>query len=1152
MGRKYVFGKSWWGQKWVEALEKIDVDTNRLPRGRSYAKKGAVLDIKIQKNFKIAARVQGTRPTPYKEDISLPLFTNEEKEKIKKILNERLDLSAMLLSGNLPHELLVIAQEEDVELFPRSWDDIDAHCSCPDWANPCKHLAAVYYIIADEIDKDPFLIFEMRGMKKKELMEIAEEMKKNTDPLFTNEIEEKSKPKEQPEVSYEQYEIEKVIKLLPDEAYFYDGYDFKTLLLNMYNKLPIILLENTENITEEINPYFKDTDITFLYSPITPKVILKGEEIKEAKLKKANNHFESTSQDFFDLFESISLIQNDGDSEQSLFLKKLISFAHNLIDIKAYIPFPKKIDENNFVIDYLAIDFNDYVKEYLDYLKSIVPTGIVVNEKDQYMKKDKVIEYLISQYIKHIIAKYYTMEKENKITEVFFKSKVYIAEKFEEKRTYESIKNYLEPLFLRQSKHQLVISLEEIGEMFFNLSLNIYRKDKPFDTYTDIKTFFESNEEGKSDVLKEIATIAKYAEFFGQFLKKKSSKITVIPQQLSEIMINAMPILKLLNVEILAPKGLQKISRPKLAVKASSSTNNLSFLSLGQLLDFDYKIIVGESEISLEEFKTLAEKTKGIVKIKENYVFLAPDEFESIMQKIEKIKITSNFEALKVILSRQINGLPLILDNNLEKFLKDLRKVSPVRIPKYLKAELRPYQETGYRWLYTNLNKGFNVCIADDMGLGKTVQVISVILKMKEENNLKEPVLIICPTTLVGNWFKECEKFAPTLKVSIYHGMNREFPDSSEVIITTYSIVRNDIKFLKEKRFSMVVIDEAQNIKNPDAQQTKAVKSLNASRKIAMTGTPIENRLIELWSIYDFLMPEYLGKKKSFVTLFANPIEKNGDTKAVERLQNMINPFLIRRVKTDKNIIKDLPEKFTYNEYIYLKPSQIALYKEVVENIEEELEALQEGGIKRKGLIFKLLTSLKQICNHPVNYTKKGIPNALDSGKTEKLMDLMQNIIEKNEKAVLFTQYKEMGDILSEIISKELKIEPLFFHGQLNRKKRDELVNNFQNKHRYPIMILSLKAGGTGLNLTAANHVIHYDLWWNPAVENQATDRTFRIGQTKDVIVHRFISLNTFEEKINEMLEKKKELTENIITSGENWITELSNKEIKDLFKFES
>lgn len=1155
MGRKYVFGKSWWGQKWVEALENIDRDTNRLPRGRKYAKDGAVIEIIIQKNFSISAKVQGTRSTPYKEKITLPFFTEEEKDKIKKVLNERLDLSAMLISGHLPHELVDITQKMGINLFPKSWKDIDAYCSCPDWANPCKHLAAVYYIIAEELDKDPFLIFEMHGVKKKELIDIAKEIEDAKDSIFINEIESPSKPLEQPNLSYEKYEIEKVIKLLPDEAYFFDGNNFKDVLLKMYSNLPTSITNKKDNKKEntKIDPYFKETDIKFLYSHISPTVILSGEPIKEIQYTQENGYYIASSDSFFNLFDSISLVITKGDSEQSLFIKKLVSFVYTLIYLNAYIPVPQKINENEFIIDYVAVEINNYIKEFMSYLNSIIPSGIVINQKAQYMKKEKAVDYLISQCLKYLIKKYYKSEKDNKILDTFFASKVYTANKFEEERTYDSIKNYLEPLLLRQSKYQLVINIEELGEMFFNISLSIYRKDNPFETYTTFNHFLESQENGKAEVLKEITTIAKYAEFFLEFLKKKTERITITSEQLNEIMANAMPILKLLNVEMLTSKALQKIVKPKLALKATSSTNQTQFLSLSQLVKFDYTILIGEQEISLEEFKKIAEKSKGIVKIKENYVFLNAQEFETIIEKVKKFKISSDIDALKVIISQQMNGIQVLLDNNLQKFLKDLKKTSSVRLPKELNAELREYQKTGFRWLYTNLKKGFNVCIADDMGLGKTIQVISVILKMKEDNVLKEPVLVVCPTTLVGNWYKECEKFSPTLKVTIYHGSERKLEDNSDVIITTYSIVRNDIKYLKQMNFSLLVIDEAQNIKNSDTQQTKAVKALNASKKIAMTGTPIENNLIELWNLYDFLMPGYLGRKKDFEENIAKPIEKYSDTKVLNKLQEIINPFMIRRLKTDKNIIKDLPEKFTYNEYVYLKPVQIALYKEVVELIQKELENNVEGNgeIKRKGLILKMLTSLKQICNHPVNYTKKGSPNPKDSGKTEKLLDLLENILEKDEKVVLFTQYKEMGNILTKIIADNFKIEPLFFHGQLNRKTRDQLINDFQNKHKFPIMILSLKAGGTGLNLTAANHVIHYDLWWNPAIENQATDRTFRIGQTKDVIVHRFITLGTFEEKINEMLEKKKELSDSVIKSGESWITELSNDEIKKLFTLE-
>jgi SNF2 family DNA or RNA helicase len=344
-----------------------------------------------------------------------------------------------------------------------------------------------------------------------------------------------------------------------------------------------------------------------------------------------------------------------------------------------------------------------------------------------------------------------------------------------------------------------------------------------------------------------------------------------------------------------------------------------------------------------------------------------------------------------------------------------------------------------------------------------------------------------------------------------------------------------------------VVIDEAQNIKNPETNQSKAVKMLNAGSYIAMSGTPVENRLTELWSIFDFVNRGYLGTQRDFIKNFAIPIEKFRNREKIHKLRKATAPFLLRRIKSDREIIKDLPDKTVKNEYCYLSKEQAALYQQVTESMMREIE--QGEGIARKGLIFKLMTALKQICNHPVQYTKKGKAGRSHSGKTEKALSLIENIISDGKKALLFTQYREMGELLMELVREELHEEPLFFHGGLPRRKRDGMVENFQNNGKAtPLMIISLKAGGTGLNLTAASNVIHYDLWWNPAVEDQATDRTYRIGQTQNILVHRLISLGTFEEKIDEMLTAKKELADLTVASGESRLSELSNKELRELF----
>jgi SNF2 family DNA or RNA helicase len=351
---------------------------------------------------------------------------------------------------------------------------------------------------------------------------------------------------------------------------------------------------------------------------------------------------------------------------------------------------------------------------------------------------------------------------------------------------------------------------------------------------------------------------------------------------------------------------------------------------------------------------------------------------------------------------------------------------------------------------------------------------------------------------------------------------------------------------MKNYLFDFVILDEAQNIKNPETSQSKSVKELKANYKATLTGTPIENKVLELWSIYDFLMPGYLGSKNLFKKDFVEKIEKFGSKSKIKSLKNMIDPFLLRRMKNDTNVIKDLPDKVVIDEYTYLSKEQEKLYQK---ELDYSLEGIKnKKGVNRSGNIFRLITKLKQICNHPLNYNNDFEYNAKISGKSEKTVELIENIIESEEKALIFTQYVQMGKILKKMLEDKFNKKILFFHGGLNSNQREDLIEKFNNDEDIPVMIVSLKAGGTGLNLTAANHVIHYDLWWNPAVENQATDRVYRIGQDKKVFVHRLITTNTFEERINEIINEKKELSDELVQKGEKWITEMNDRELKKMF----
>ena len=458
------------------------------------------------------------------------------------------------------------------------------------------------------------------------------------------------------------------------------------------------------------------------------------------------------------------------------------------------------------------------------------------------------------------------------------------------------------------------------------------------------------------------------------------------------------------------------------------------------------------------------------------------------------------------------------MNNNLKvpedyrKFKKLVNEAKIYDSPKSLTGKLRPYQKIGYSWLIQNIKYKFGCILADDMGLGKTIQILSAILYFKEHNQFdSESTLIIVPPTLISNWENEIKKFTPELTYHIYHGSNRTFPlEEYDIILTSYGVVRLDLDMFLDKTWLLCVIDEAQNIKNPNTEQTKAIKSVNASTKIALTGTPIENRLMDYWSIFDFVNKGYLSTKDDFKRNYVMPIEKLEDPEVLENLKTIAKPFVMRRLKTDDDIKKELPDKLVNDIYCTLTKKQIRLYNAILEEIFFDIE--NSKGIQRKGIILKILTALKQTCNHPAQFLAIKNPKISESGKMELLVDILENILDMDEKVIIFTQYVEMGKLIQQLISKKFKTDVLFLHGSQTLKEKTEIIDAFQEDPNYKIFVATLKTGGTGLNLTAASNVIHYDLWWNPAVENQATDR-----------VHRAIS------------------------NDETFITEMSNEELKKI-----
>ncbi|MEO8890702.1 MAG: DEAD/DEAH box helicase, partial [Coleofasciculaceae cyanobacterium] len=445
-------------------------------------------------------------------------------------------------------------------------------------------------------------------------------------------------------------------------------------------------------------------------------------------------------------------------------------------------------------------------------------------------------------------------------------------------------------------------------------------------------------------------------------------------------------------------------------------------------------------------------------------------------------------------------------------------------------------------------------CLADDMGLGKTPQLIAFLLHLQEQETLELPTLVVCPTSVLGNWEREVKKFGPSLKTIVHHGDKRlkgkafaKAVANKQLVITSYPLIYRDATTFEGVSWQGIVLDEAQNIKNPSAKQSQAVRQLKAGFKISLTGTPVENRLSELWSILDFLNPGYLGNQQFFQRRFAIPIEKFGDRDSLQTLRSLVQPFILRRLKTDKDIIQDLPEKQEMNVFCGLSTEQATLYQKLVDNSLVEIE--ESDGIKRRGLILTLLLRLKQVCNHPAQYLKeKSVGKDKRSGKLLRLQEMLEEAIEEGDRALIFTQFAEWGKLLQPYLAKQLGGETLFLYGSTKKQQREEMIDRFQNDPDGPrVLILSLKAGGTGLNLTRANHVFHVDRWWNPAVENQATDRAFRIGQTRNVQVHKFVCTGTLEERINDVIESKKQLAEQTVDAGEDWLTEMNTDQLRSL-----
>ncbi|MFF3224700.1 DEAD/DEAH box helicase [Nocardia suismassiliense] len=659
------------------------------------------------------------------------------------------------------------------------------------------------------------------------------------------------------------------------------------------------------------------------------------------------------------------------------------------------------------------------------------------------------------------------------------------------------------------------------------------------------------------------------------------------------------------GVRLLLPRAWN-VSAPTMRLRVESAVPAAeSTVGMPGLVSYRWELALGDTVLTKAEMERLVRSKSDLVQLRGDWVqadhkmLAAAARYVAAHTDTSEITFADLIGELAGGRVEQVPVTEVTATGWAADILDRTRELEPIAPPVGLKAQLRPYQERGLAWLVTMSRMGFGAILADDMGLGKTVQVLALLVHEREAANARDrqaakpsrksagakaadgavvlsldaarrrkaagdsggglpgPTLLVCPMSVVGNWQRETERFAPDLRVWVHHGVGRRSGAEldaavaeSDLVITTYSLLARDLDELKRQTWDRIVLDEAQHIKNAATRQSRAARSLPARHRLALTGTPVENRLEELRSIMDFAVPKVLGSPQTFRARFAVPIERERDENAISRLRMITQPFVLRRVKTDPAVITDLPDKLEMTVRANLTVEQAALYQAVVDDMLAKIKDAK--GMARKGAVLSALTRLKQVCNHPAHFLGDGSGvlhrGSHRSGKLALAEDVLDAVLADGEKALLFTQFREFGELIAPYLVERFGTEVPFLHGGVPKQRRDTMVTRFQEPEGPPLMLLSLKAGGTGLNLTAANHVVHLDRWWNPAVENQATDRAYRIGQQRNVQVRKLVCVDTIEERIDEMINGKRQLADLAVGAGENWITELSTDDLRELF----
>jgi len=1156
------YGITPWGAWFAEALEGFD-ESGRLSRGKSYANTGRVVSIEFEGRSAIA-KVKGRSRPWYKVRIDFPPLGEAAVNKLFALIEAEPLLLARIEAGELPSELIDRLKASRIELIPRAWSSMKRSCDCPDWGDPCKHMAAVHYLIAQEVDRDPGLLFRLRGV------DLAERFKRKPRkvaliPPFAVEFREEPAsrvPDSAPSLPRIESYLGFVTSLIPQRPPFAEA-DFGAALVEFYHRATAespasngsgpSLESRFSGASFEI-----ETEGTPNGEPSSPAI---GSPMIVAVAESGGLTRRLKAADLLALFLGFEDERGTPGYRFLFHLSRLILAAWRS---SAFVPAPILDGEGRtlrvvWTLLPAAKELGDALDELGRYDPGLLRGGRHGKRGGTIAGRSTarlIAASALGDWVRRLgFRPSGERLSVRDLVDLFFSGATLDASGPGARLLPQAIASWLSifNLDFGASAYRYRFDVAEApnggnasssaAEPRFTLGLSVLPADAAGVKARGVALKDAAKRLGDFETLRVPTALSAYVPEIRLLASEKN--ILLEESRLAAFLGEASSVLRRLGIEIVLPKALKRALTPRLVldVKASGSGSLKSYLDLESVLSYDWRIAVGDQLLSPAAFEKLVRGKKEIVLFHDGFLRLDPAE---VARLLERSRSKCRPSALDLVAARLAGDAVFSADaEELAASLFAEREETP---PAGLMASLRPYQERGYRWAMSNLRAGFGCVLADDMGLGKTVQAIAVMLRLAEEGLVDEGMLVVAPAALLTNWERELERFAPELAVTRYHGQRRRLAEGPVVHLTTYETAARDADKLEARNFSLLVYDEAQLMKNAQTRRSRGVKSIRSVYKLALSGTPVENRLEDLRSVFDAVLPGYLGGPSEFKKLWRERIEIDRDLETADKLKRITSPFLMRRLKTDRDIVPDLPDKIVSDEYAKLVPEQAALYESVVRRgLDEAGDAAP--GPERAALVLKLLTSLKQICDHPRVYDKESPPEASRSGKCLLLVELLGEMLGRREKVLVFSQYVEALELLATVVRDELSEDCLVYHGGLSKRSRDAAVDRFQGESASRVMLVSLRAGGLGLNLTAASRVVHYDLWFNPAVENQATDRAFRIGQTKNVFVHRFITAGSFEERIDAMLRDKRELVDLTLASGESWITKMSDDQLRRLFE---